>query len=625
MSLKVGELVAYMSVDDRGVAQGVDSGEKRLKGFGATATKIAAGIGTAFAVIGAVGFVRNIVTAASDLNETQSKIQNQFGASAAAIQDWAKTADSALGQSQQQALDAASSFATFGKAANLTGQDLVDFSKQSVTLSSDLASFFNVDPSQAAEAISAALRGESEPIRQFGVLLDENVIKAEAVRKGIVKASVDRNALGKAQFAAWDAQKKYNAALAKEGPNSTAAAKAALELRVANEKLADQVKGNVPELTKQQKVLATQSAIISQTSDAQGDFARTSGGLANQQRILSARFANLKATLGQQLLPVALKFATALQAVAKWGAENKGWLIPVVGVVAGLAATIYLVVKATQVWTAVQTALNIVLTANPIGAIIVAILALIGVIVWIALKTTWFQTAWNATWAAVVATGRAVGAWFAGPFVEPFVIAYHAVIGWFERMGRWFSETLPAGLATAGGVILDTVTWPFRQAWAWIDKHFIQPVSNAPAKILAGLNKGKDAVGNWFKDIINRWINVWNMLDLGIHLHIPDWVPIIGGLGFDIDDIIPDASYLARGGVIEPRRGGTPAILGEAGQQEIAAPTPLLRRIIREETGGNAVRTLTVVFEGTGILKGIRKVARVGGGDPSVVLVGGAG
>jgi hypothetical protein len=56
-------------------------------------------------------------------------------------------------------------------------------------------------------------------------------------------------------------------------------------------------------------VLAAQAAIFKQTSDAQGDFARTSDGVANQQRILAAEFENVKASLGKALIPA---FSAAL-------------------------------------------------------------------------------------------------------------------------------------------------------------------------------------------------------------------------------------------------------------------------------------------------------------------------
>jgi vacuolar-type H+-ATPase subunit E/Vma4 len=65
-------------------------------------------------------------------------------------------------------------------------------------------------------------------------------------------------------------------------------------------------------LTAQQKVLAAQSAIYKQTGDAQGDFLRTSDGLANSQRTLSAIMKNFQIQLGQQMLPAMTEFANGL-------------------------------------------------------------------------------------------------------------------------------------------------------------------------------------------------------------------------------------------------------------------------------------------------------------------------
>lgn len=198
-----------------------------------------------------IQFGADSVTAASDLNETLSKSEVLFGDNAKSVQAWADNAALAFGQSKQQALDAAATFATFGKAAGLTGQDLESFATDFVGLSSDLASFNNTTPEQAIQAIGAALRGESEPLRAYGVLLDDASMRQKALELGII----------------------------------------------------DNIKNA---LTPQQKVLAAQALIYEQTSAAQGDFARTSDGLANQQRILDAQMENLKATIGQALLPVVL-------------------------------------------------------------------------------------------------------------------------------------------------------------------------------------------------------------------------------------------------------------------------------------------------------------------------------
>jgi len=156
--------------------------------------------------------------------------------------DFAEDAVTGLGQTRIQALEASATFAQFGKAAGLSGGDLVNFSTELVTLSADLASFNNSSPDEAINAIGSALRGEAEPLRRFGVLMDDAALKAAALSMGI-------------------------------GDGTTT-------------------------LTTQQKVLAAHNVILSQTSDAQGDFARTSEGLANTQKILQAAVEDAKAEIG---------------------------------------------------------------------------------------------------------------------------------------------------------------------------------------------------------------------------------------------------------------------------------------------------------------------------------------
>jgi phage-related protein len=178
-----------------------------------------------------------------------SKTKTIFGDAADGVIAFAQTAGDNLGLSQQAALDAQSTFGIFAQSAGLSGKDLSDFSGNLTTLSADFASFYNTSPEQAITAVGAALRGESEPIRKYGILLNEAALKNRALQMGIIK----------------------------------------------NTKTA---------LTPQQKVLAAQAEIMAQSSKAQGDFARTSGGLANQQRILSAAMSNLSADLGTAFQPI---------------------------------------------------------------------------------------------------------------------------------------------------------------------------------------------------------------------------------------------------------------------------------------------------------------------------------
>ena len=212
-----------------------------------------AALGIAAATAGAAVIAKGLIDSASDLEEVAAKTSVIFGDANDEVTKFAEGAAKTLGQSKTAALTAASTFGVFGKAAGLTGKDLGTFSTDLVALASDMASFANTSPEEAAEALGAALRGESEPIRKYGVMLDDAALKAEALAMGIYSG---------------------------KGP-----------------------------LTTQQKVLAAQAAIFKQTSDAQGDFLRTSDGVANQQRIMAAEFENVKASLGKALIPA---FSAAL-------------------------------------------------------------------------------------------------------------------------------------------------------------------------------------------------------------------------------------------------------------------------------------------------------------------------
>lgn len=249
--------------DTKNLVDGLKQGEKQTETFGDKIESINKKVGLAFAAMGAAAtgmalkFTKDAIGAASDMEETISKIGVVFGESASEIEKFASTAARDIGQSRQQAMDAAATFAIFGKSAGLSGQALVNFSTDFVKLASDLASFNNTTPEDAIMAIGAALRGEAEPLRRYGVLLDDATLKAAAMEMGIYSGS--------------------------------------------------------GALTAQQKVLAAQQVIMQQTSLAQGDFARTSDGLANSQRSISAAVADAQVQLGTALLPVIQELAGYIQ------------------------------------------------------------------------------------------------------------------------------------------------------------------------------------------------------------------------------------------------------------------------------------------------------------------------
>lgn len=213
------------------------------QGFGIGITQMA---GRAADAVG--DFVQGSIQAASDLNETISKSSVIFGDGSAAVREWARAADDSLGLSERAALDAASGFAGLFKTVGLGLDESTAMAEQMTKMGSDLASFFNTDMETALAALKSGLNGESEPLRQFNVFLSETAVTSKLVKMGIEKVN--------GQF------------------------------------------------TEAQKATARYQLIMEQTTDAQGDFARTSDGLANSTRTLDAKMENLSARLGQGLLPL---------------------------------------------------------------------------------------------------------------------------------------------------------------------------------------------------------------------------------------------------------------------------------------------------------------------------------
>jgi len=262
-------LVAQLTLDDKGFNRGVDKAirksgqlDKTLSNVGSKAGK---GLSTAagniakittIASIGAVGLLAKSLQNASDLNEEINKTKVVFGDASKSVLAFSDTTANALGISKSEALAAAGAFGNMFKTTGLAEGQAADMSKTLVTLAADMASFNNEDPSEMLDKLRSGLSGEAEPLRRFGVLLSEARVKEEAYATGIAK------------------------------------------------------RGDA--LTEAQKVQARYSLILKDTAVQQGDFERTSGGMANLMRRLKANFKDASAVIGTALLPKITDLAVKL-------------------------------------------------------------------------------------------------------------------------------------------------------------------------------------------------------------------------------------------------------------------------------------------------------------------------
>lgn len=359
------------------------------------------------------------------------------------------------------------------------------------------------------------VKQSTRDLRQAQLDLNQSQIDGVQAAHNVEQAELSHK---QAVFAAEQAQVAYNQAVKQYGVTSTQAKQAALDLAQSQEDL-KQSNIDVTQATQDQKQATEDGKQAQQDSlQATQDAKQANLDMSNAQREASNSASSWRTNV-ETAASVAEGFTQSVGFLAM--AHEALHLKQVASTAATIAGTVAsgIAKGATVLWTGAQWLLNAALTANPIGLVIVAIAALIAIIVVIATKTTWFQTIWKYLWEFL----KGVGHWFAHDFVGFFTSA-------FDKIGNAFSAYYNFWVRVWG--------------------------------LIASIPRGA----------INAVIRAWNALDFGIHVHIPSWVPIVGGMGFDINDIFPDIPYLAGGGIVKARPGGTLAVLGEGGQDEAVVP-----------------------------------------------------
>ncbi len=210
-------------------------------------------------------FVSGSVRAFSDLNESINAVEVTFGDAADGVLALGENAAESLGLANAEFNTLAVGFAAFVQqiAAEKDG-DVAATMDELTTRVADFASVMNIDVTEAADKFRSGLAGETEPLRKFGLDVSAAAVNVRGLELGLGGAT------GK--------------------------------------------------LSEQEKVLARYNLIMEQTEKTAGDFANTSDDLANRQRILTARFTDMQAEIGANLVP-------AMEALLGLG-EN---LIPVIG------------------------------------------------------------------------------------------------------------------------------------------------------------------------------------------------------------------------------------------------------------------------------------------------------
>jgi hypothetical protein len=478
--------------------------------------KLAVAAGAAFVGVGA--FTSNF---ASDLNESLSKVGVVFGDNADEIERWSKSAAGALGISQQQALESAGTFGNLFSAMEIGPEVSADMSTSLVELASDLASFNNLDPTDVLDKLRAGIVGEAEPLRTLGVNISAARTEAKALELGL--GGVGR------------------------------------------------------ELTAAEKATANYALIMEDTALAQGDFARTSDGMANQQRTVAATFQDTMASVGQAFIPLIeslLPQVTAgLQAFGGFVTENMPTIQAVIkAVLDGIGAgfnflTTTIIPSAVEIFTwlaanvfpTLATAIDWIAN-NVLPVLIGAFEAVFG----------WVDQNWP-TISSII--GQALGAiqtavgvvW---PIVEAiatvlFPAVSTAATTLFTALDASFK--LIGGVFEVLGTVVSGVVRGIVEVWNVLAAFFrrsVEAFGRIGDAIFKPLGDGFGAAIKVIKSIWNAFVRFWNGIQISVPaINIP-FVGRVGGFNFGL----PDLPFLAEGGIVtRPTLG----VLGEKGPEAI--------------------------------------------------------
>lgn len=306
----------------------------KLSGIG---TALTVGVTTPLAVAG-----KGMVDAASDFDENLNKISVAFGDSADDVKAWADTATESFGLSMNQALEATSLFGDMATSMGISQSEAASMSTSLAGLAGDMASFKNIGIDQAMTALNGVFTGETESLKQLGIVMTETNLEEFAAKTGQVYS----------------------------------------------------------EMSQAEKVQLRYNYVMAMSKNAIGDYARTSDGTANSMRTFQASVENLAITLGQNLLPIVTpiiqKATEMVNAFAAADPELQQLVLKIAGIAAAAGPALLVIGKMVSVFGSasgaigllsgkiaalggMKAALSGVFTAitGPVGIVVAAITALV--------------------------------------------------------------------------------------------------------------------------------------------------------------------------------------------------------------------------------------------------------
>lgn len=518
MTTTIAQLIATLGLDKSDFDKGIGDAEKKGGAFSKTFNKMsligggvfAAGLGAATAGVAALA---SSIGPASDLNESANAVNVVFTDAAGILEEYGKTAATTVGLSTANFNQLSSVTGAFLTNLGFTNSAAADETIKLTERAADMASVFNTDVSSALAAIQSGLKGEFNPLEQFGVKLNAATIEAKALQMGLA--------------------------------------------------------ANKSELTDSMKAQAALSLIYEQTNKVAGDFKNTSDGVANGQRILASTLENIRARIGAGLLPAISKLGSELVKIAssqefqqfldsvvekisnfstflvdripQWINNFKtfvDWLSNNKAIVVGVLAALGVAATAWGITTAIAAA-----TAIAPFLPVIAIMAAIGAAAYVLYR------AWNENWGGIQQRVQAVWTFLQPVFeqiknvlsvVIPIAVKIlqmyinnamtsfrflfeigGKIISVFQFAANIIGAVFGLAVKATAGFIQNILIPPIRSMYEWINAKVIPVVNKLASWLSSKLTPAFNAIGNAIGNVIG-WLS--NLASSISNVHLPSWL-----------------------------------------------------------------------------------------------------
>lgn len=244
MSDVVGQIALELGIDSSQIVnQLTGASNKAAKQatsiFSGMGKKIAAGL----SIAAFTKFTKDCLEVGSNVTEVQNVVDTAFKDLSWQADQWASNAMTNFGLSELSAKKYMGVFGQMSNAMGITGQAALDMAEDVTGLTGDVASFYNLSTDEAYTKLKSIWTGETETLKDLGVVMTQTNLDQYALNNGFGKTTA--------------------------------------------------------KMTEQEKVMLRYQYVTSALSNATGDFVKTQDSWANQTRILTLRFEQLKASFGK--------------------------------------------------------------------------------------------------------------------------------------------------------------------------------------------------------------------------------------------------------------------------------------------------------------------------------------